>query len=186
MGDARYPLVGFASKPWDFDSACIAVMETNGKPEDAVKACRQLGAPIVWVWQNGTVEWWTQHSTSPNAIWTLSRSANLPLGATAQGRPHPESVYRAKVLGRLPGAKQLGFVDVGLMPLLRAEAGKELGELVENMTRATLKGLGQGNPSQETLRNVFTSSSDCLRERSSKTRMSAISASSTFRTPLRF
>ncbi len=66
------------------------------------------------------------------------------------------SVYRAKVLGRLPGGKQLDFVDVGLMPLLRAEAGEKLGTLVEEMTRATLEGLGTKNPSKEILRDVFS------------------------------
>ena len=60
------------------------------------------------------------------------------------------------MLGRLPGAKQLGFVDVGLMPLLRAEAGKELGELVENMTRATIQRLSRSNPGKTMVRQVFT------------------------------
>jgi hypothetical protein len=43
-----------------------------------------------------------------------------------------------------------------LLPLLREEAGKKLHDLVEEMTRATLKGLGGHVPSKETLRNVFT------------------------------
>ena len=156
VGDDRYPLVGFASKPWDFDSACIAVVEATGRPEDAVMKCRQLGAPIVWVRHNATVEWWIQHSTTPALF------GSKPLGQfRALVRQHktdliPESVYRAKVLGRLPGAKQLSFVDVGLMPLLRAEAGDKLGGLVEDMTRATLKGLGRGRPSRAMLRDVFT------------------------------
>lgn len=156
VGDAVYPLVGFASKPWDFDSACIAVVETSGEPEGAVRECRQLGAPVVWVQHNGIVDWWVQHSTTPR------RFDSKPLGEfTSLIRSHradltPKSVYRAKVLGRLPGAKQLDFVDAGLMPLLRAEAGERLGELVEKMTRATLKGLGRANPSREVLRKVFT------------------------------
>ncbi len=157
VGDDVFPLVGFASKPWDFDSACIAVTATPHNSEDAAKKCRQLGAPIVWVCRNGTVEWWTQHAAAP----TLFDSR--PLGQFgALVRQHqtdlaPESVYRAKVLGRLPGAaRQLSFVDVGLMPLLRSEAGKELGGLVESMTLATLRGLGQNDPSPKMLRSVFT------------------------------
>lgn len=156
VGDDRYPLVGFASKPWDFDSACIAVVDATGRPEDAVMKCRQLGAPIVWVRHNAAVEWWIQHSTTPTLFdskplgqfRTLVRQHKIDLS--------PESVYRAKVLGRLPGGRQLSFVDVGLMPLLRAEAGDKLGGLVEDMTRATLKGLGRGRPSRAMLRDVFT------------------------------
>ncbi len=156
VGDDVFPLVGFASKPWDFDSACIAVMVAIDKPEDAVKKCRQLGAPIVWVCRNGTVEWWTQHGTTPTPF--DSRPVGQFDSLVQQYRVDllPENVYRAKTLGRLPGAKQLSFVDVGLMPLLRAEAGKKLGTLVEDMTRATLRGLGRSNPSKAMVRDVFT------------------------------
>jgi len=156
VGDDRYPLVGFAGKPWDFDSACVAVVDATGRPEDAVMRCRQLGAPVVWVHHKGSVDWWIQRSEVPTLF------GSKPLGQfPALVRQHqsdllPESVYRAKVLGRLPGAKQLSFVDVGLMPLLRAEAGENLGGLVEEMTRATLEGLGTDEPSKETLRDVFT------------------------------
>jgi type I restriction-modification system DNA methylase subunit len=155
VGDDVFPFVGFASKPWDFDSACIVITAASDKPEDAVRTCRQLGAPVVWVCRNGTVEWWTQHSTTP----TLFDSR--PLGQfDALVRQHkanllPESIYRAKTLGRLPGAGQLSFVDVGLMPLLRGEEGEKLGGLVENMTRVTLDGLSRGNPGKTVIRDVF-------------------------------
>lgn len=156
VGDDRYPLVAFASKPWDFDSACIAVVETTSEPEDAARACRQLGTPIVWVQHKGAVDWWTQHSTGPTLFGSRSLNRFSALVRQHKADLSPASVYRAKVLGRLPGAKQLDFVDVGLMPLLRAEAGEKLGELVEKMTRATLEGLGTNDPSKETLRDVFT------------------------------
>ncbi len=156
VGRAKYSFVAFASKPWDFDSACIAVVETCGEPEAAVRDCRQLGAPIVWVQHNGIVDWWRQHGTTP------TRFDSKPVGEFASlVRSHeadltPGRVYGAKVLGRLSNARQLDFVDVGLMPLLRTEAGEKLGELVEEMTRTTLKGLGRSNPSKAILRDVFT------------------------------
>ncbi len=155
VGDNVYPLVGFASKPWDFDSACIAVVETTGKTDEAAGACRQLGAPIVWVCHNATVDWWVQHSTTPRLLDSRPFDQFASLVQARRSDLAPESVYRAKVLGRLPGAKQLHFVDVGLMPLLRAEAGEKLGELVENMTRATIQKLGRGNPGKATVRDVF-------------------------------
>lgn len=155
VGDAVYPLVGFASKPWDFDSACIAAVETPDKPEDAVRACRQLGAPIVWVQHNGIVDWWVQHSMVPRRYDSRPLGEFAALVRSRRADLTPEGVYRAKVRGRLPGVRQLEFVDVGLMPLLRAEAGKRMGDLVERMTRATLQGLGQTNPRKEMLREVF-------------------------------
>jgi hypothetical protein len=156
VDDTAYPFVGFASKPWDFDSACIAVVETSGEPEGAVRECRQLGAPIVWVQHNGIVDWWVQHGTAPERFDSKPVGEFASLVRSHQADLTPESVYRAKVLGRLPGARQLDFVDVGLMPLLRTEAGEKLGELVEKMTQVTLKGLGRSNPSKAMLRDVFT------------------------------
>ncbi|MBN2132761.1 MAG: N-6 DNA methylase [Sedimentisphaerales bacterium] len=156
VGDERYPLVAFASKPWDFDSACIAVVETTGEPEEAAKECRQLGTPIVWVQHGKTIDWWTQRPAGPALYYSRPLSQFRALVEQHKADLSPASVYRAKVLGRLPGARQLDFVDVGLMPLLRAQAGEKLGGLVEEMTRATLEGLGTGEPSKETLRDVFT------------------------------
>jgi hypothetical protein len=156
VDDAVYPLVGFASKPWDFDSACIAVVETSGEPETAVRKCRQLGAPVVWVQHNGTVDWWVQHSTTPSRFDSRPLNKFASLVRSRRADLTPKSVYSAKVLGRLPGARQLDFVDVGLMPLLRTEAGEKLGKLVEEMTRTTLEELGQSNPSKAMLRDVFS------------------------------
>lgn len=156
VGDNRYPLVGFASKPWDFDSACIVVVETTGKPEDAAKECRRLGAPVVWVHHDKTVDWWTQRSTGPALFESRPMSRFPALVRQHEAELSPASVYRAKVLGRLPGGRQLDFVDVGLMPLLRAEAGQRLGGLVEEMTAAALRSLGAKEPSKELLRKVFT------------------------------
>lgn len=105
LDDSVFPLVGFASKPWDFDSACIVVTVTHDKPEDVVKACRQLGAPVVWVCRNGTVEWWTQHSTTATLFYSKPLGQFGPLVRQHRTDLSPESVYRAKVLGRLPGEK---------------------------------------------------------------------------------
>jgi hypothetical protein len=156
VGADVYDLVGFVGKPWDFDSACVAVVGTTDKSEDAARSCRQLGAPIVWVWHDRTVDWWVQHSDAPRQFDSRPLGEFASLVRSRLTDLSPESVYRAKVLGRLPHKKQLNFVDAGLMPLLRTEAGQKLGELVEEMTQATLQALGQGNPSKTMLRDVFT------------------------------
>lgn len=59
VGDDVFPLVGFASKPWDFDSACIAVTAAPDNPEEAVKkmppvgCARSVGMPE---WGSGMVD----------------------------------------------------------------------------------------------------------------------------------
>lgn len=155
FGSMTIPLVGFATKPWDFDSACIAVVDGSGQPEAAARSCRGLGAPVVWVRHNGQVDWWMQHDSAPTLFEskpigefpTLVRQYKEALG--------PLSIYRGKTIARVVKSRQLDFVDAGLLPLLREEAGKKLHDLVEAMTRATLRGLGQSNPSRAMLRDVF-------------------------------
>jgi len=156
FGSMMIPLVGFATKPWDFDSACIAVTMGNGDSEAAARSCRGLGAPIVWVSHNATLDWWVQHAGQPTLF------ASKPVREfTAFVRQHrakldPGSVYRGKTLARVDRSRQLDFVDAGLLPLLREEAGRKLHDLVEGMTRAMLKELGGDQPSKEKLRRVFT------------------------------
>ncbi len=149
------PLVGFASKPWDFDSACIAVVDSSGQPEAAVRSCRGLGAPVVWVRHDNTVDWWMQHGTAP------TRFASKPVREFSafvlqhQAKLDPVNIYRGKTIARVDPARQLSFVDAGYLPLLREEAGEKLHRLVEDMTRAMLKGLDQRTPNKDVLRNVF-------------------------------
>ena len=148
--------VGFATKPWDFDSACIAVMAGNGNSEATARSCREMGAPIIWVSNNGTVDWWTQHGAGPTRFASASIQEFPALVHRYKAKLDPLSIYRGKTLARIDKSRQLDFVDAGFLPLLRDEAGKKLHDLVEEMLSATLAGLGKGEPSRQELRNVFT------------------------------
>ena len=156
VGDASFPLVGFAGKPWDQRTACIAVVEANGDPSAAARSCHDLGAPIVWVKHNRTVDWWTQRTVDPNRLHSVPASQFPKLVRRYKDDLHPVSVYRAKTLGRLSAAKQLAFVDIGLMPLLERRAGEELGDLVENMIGEMLDKLKAKKPGKAQVRQVFT------------------------------
>jgi hypothetical protein len=151
------PLVGFASKPWDFDSSCIAVLDAKDDVEQAVRSCYELAAPVVWVRHNDSVDWWVQHAKQPKLF--ASRSVNDFPSLIRQHKAQldPASIYRGKSIARVDKSRQLDFVDIGLMPLRREEAGKKLGDLVEKMTGVTLKALHQSRPSRARLRDVFTS-----------------------------
>lgn len=148
--------VGFATKPWDFDSACIAVMAGSGNSEATARSCRDMGAPIVWVSNNGTVDWWIQHGAGPTRFASASIQEFPALVHQYQAKLDPLSIYRGKTLARIDKSRQLDFVDAGFLPLLREEAGKKLHNLVEEMISVTLAGLGKGEPSKEDLRRVFT------------------------------
>ncbi len=115
-----------------------------------------MGAPIVWILHRGTVEWWIQHAADPTCRHSVSASQFPKLVRQHKNDLDPISVYRAKTLGRLPGEKQLDFVDIGLMPLLEQRAGEKLGGLVEEMIRAVFGEIERSQPSKKRVREVFT------------------------------
>lgn len=150
------PYAGFATKPWDFDSACIAVMVSDGDSKATAHSCRGMGAPIVWVQHNGTVDWWMLHDVGPTLYKSRPAQKFAELVHQHKDQLDPARVYRGKTIARVNTSRQLDFVDAGLLALLREEAGKKLHDLVEEMTRVTLDELGGGEPSRATLRRVFT------------------------------
>jgi hypothetical protein len=156
FGEITAEYVGFATKPWDFDSACIAVMVSDGDSEATARSCRGMGAPIVWVSNNGMVDWWAQHGAGPTRFASASMQEFPALVHRHKAQLDPLSVYRGKTIARVDKSRQLDFVDAGFLPLLREEAGKKLHDLVEEMTGTTLEGLGKIEPSKEEIRKVFT------------------------------
>jgi type I restriction-modification system DNA methylase subunit len=61
----------------------------------------------------------------------------------------PQSIHRAKNLARFDRSWQLDFVDLGLMPLVEAEAGRKLQGLFERVVVGTKKRLHLKDPSAE-------------------------------------
>src|SRR2546423_224622 len=60
----QVPLAAFAHSPHDSRSACIAVLE-NVFDEGAIKACRNLGAPLVFACLPDQLLFWKQTVTGP-------------------------------------------------------------------------------------------------------------------------
>src|SRR3989338_6446857 len=54
----RVPLAAFAHSPHDSRSACIAVIDGVSDAEDAVAACRGLGAPLVFTYLPDQWQFW--------------------------------------------------------------------------------------------------------------------------------
>lgn len=125
------PLVGFAHEPADAGSSCIGVIAPEGEPATAVGQLRDLGTPVLFVVHGERLEWWAQGTAAPRCLGTLSESQLRPFFAEHRAKLAPEALYRAKTRGRFEAEHQLDFVDVGLMPLVEAEAGRKLSDLVE-------------------------------------------------------
>lgn len=157
MGSVEIPLVGFATRERDMDSACIAVVDGGGDPVAAVRSCYELAAPVVWVRHNGSMDWWIQKQNTPVRFQSTPVGQFAALVRQYKDKLDPISIYQGRTLARINPAKQLDFVDAGLLPIRREEAGKKLHDTVESMIAATLKAMKRSNPGKDALRDVFTS-----------------------------
>jgi hypothetical protein len=143
-------LVAFAHAPYDSRSACIAVIDQAPDKEISVTDYLSAGAPIVFVPMVDGWQVWKQEVPRP----TLLEPSLLPSKLNGFFKRYknelaPEAIYRAKTWARFDKSYQLGFVDVGLMPLVEEEAGKKLSELVERVVISTRENLGWREFSQE-------------------------------------
>lgn len=139
------PLAGFFSRPFDTRSACLAVVEANGNGREAAASCIGLGAPTALVCNGDTVEWWRLSIEGPcerrdfrgDQLTTLFTEYGDDLSA--------DSIYSAKLRRPLPGtqsARQLWFVDIGLMPATERRLGEALHHLVEEVIQDLAASLG--------------------------------------------
>lgn len=157
MGDVEIPLVGFATRERDMDSACIAVVDGGADPITAVRSCYELAAPVVWVRHNGSAQWWIQKQDQPERFEPNFAGDFASLVRKYKDKLDPISIYQGRTLARINPAKQLDFVDAGLLPLRREEAGEKLHDTVESMIAATLNAMKRSKPGKDALRDVFTS-----------------------------
>jgi hypothetical protein len=132
LGDGkRVPLVGFALPPADARSACVAILSETISPLTAVEECRSLGAPLVFVCFQGTLQWWKQGAASAEYLESVPANNIEQFFQNHREQFSPERVYRAKTWGRFQTEYQLNFVDVGLMPLVEKQVGRFLETLIE-------------------------------------------------------
>jgi len=126
----------------DSRSACVAVLSATTDIQLTVQACRPLGAPLVFVCFQDTLQWWKQRATSAEYLESIPANNLEQFFQVHRDEFSPERVYRAKTWGRFQTAYQLGFVDLGLMPLLEEEVGKFLGRLIEQNLKELKRSLG--------------------------------------------
>lgn len=147
MGSHTVPLAGFASPVHDFRTSCISVIKCQdlaGVRAEQVNKYRGLGAPVVFVCCNGTMQLWT--IGREGAVWegTFANDQLDDLFAKRKEDFKPDRLWRAKNLGRVDKDQQLGFVDIGLMPLLEDEMGKRLGGLMKRVIGSLQEGFTEG------------------------------------------
>ncbi len=123
------------------------MLARNGTEEvrrDYVNDYRGLGAPVVFVDCGAAMQWWSIGAGGANHIETIEAKSLKAFFDRKSDELAPERIRRAKNLGRIHTDQQLSFVDIGFMPLLEEEMGKQLGELMTRGIRLLEEGFTEG------------------------------------------
>lgn len=153
------PVVGFAGKPWDAWSACVAVVERNGDSRTAATQVAGLGAPTVFACSPSGVDWWAIGPEGPKAKREFSWQEIAAAIGAARDALSPTRIYASKL--RKPGSRsdQLWFFDAGLMPAVEKSRGEALTRLVERviggLAHALAPRLNSRQAQEDVYRTVF-------------------------------
>ena len=129
--------VGFFRSHHESSNACIGVIDGSQTEEhhigQLVQSHKGLGAPIILVCLNDSVQFWYFHQGE------AVNKENVPCPKLDiffrkhQKDFEPERILRAKKMGRIDKKYQLEFVDLGLMPFLEKQEGHYLAGLAERI-----------------------------------------------------
>jgi hypothetical protein len=125
--------------------------------EELVTSYRGLGAPVLIACSRKELQWWSFTAQRPTLEDKVSADKVANFFHKHRKEFAPESIYRAKTLGRLDPQYQLNFVDVGLMPLFEHEMGNHLSKLIRRMCDALHNELGKPNIDEDLGRWLFQS-----------------------------
>ena len=136
------PLVTFAHRPHDARSSCMAFLPESRTPREDLTGLRELGVPLTFFVGATAWEMWSLRGDGPR------REQSIPIRDVERFFNEkkmdfaPGAVFRAKTWARAESTRQLDFVDIGLLPLVEAEAGAKLRQLFEGMVANTMSVLG--------------------------------------------
>ncbi len=105
-------------------------MDVTKTPAEDAAACRSTGAPVALLCHNSEILWWKQGDSNSQQY------INVPIHhAERFFKEHkddlsPNTLYRAKTLGRFDSSYQREFVDLGLMPAVEQEMGQVIERLL--------------------------------------------------------
>jgi hypothetical protein len=138
LSGERQGLVGFAHRPLDTRSACVAVLPAGLSQPDDVAACRDVGASLFFVAGDDSWNVWSQTREQPIHRQLLKTSEVENYFRQHRDQFAPGAIFRAKTWQRAGEGHQLDFVDADLLPMLERDAGLHLRNLFERMVATTM------------------------------------------------
>jgi len=141
-------LAAFAQEPVSYRSACLGVTVTPQRCFDdprEIALFRSLGAPQIFSinCDTGDVLRWSMPASSPPQV--IERFSGEHLGSAILAREAewgPDTVLRAKSIGRRREYVQLDFFDAGLLPRINEITQLELDRLLRRMIEASVRAAG--------------------------------------------
>lgn len=161
LASRTVPLVGFAHPTYDARDVCLAAVDASSATvepfEEFAATYRGLGAPVLFICCQNKLQWWKLTTNRPE------HQITLPAGQVGNFFDRhceefaPQRIYRAKTIGRIDRQYQLGFVDIGLMPLVEKEMGQRLAGLMTRVLEKLYQELGRPTRSVKVERWLFQS-----------------------------
>ena len=135
QAERTVPAALFAQTPVAYDSACFAVLRSNGRAGvDLISDYRALGAPRAFEVRRDRVIHWrvTTTPSAADAQLVIEPNQITPIFRANADHWRPASVLRAKNISPA-GPCQLDFIDLGLIPALEAHVREKLDPLLRGI-----------------------------------------------------
>ncbi|SPD71993.1 putative N-6 DNA methylase [uncultured Desulfobacterium sp.] len=138
-------LAVFGQEPMDYRSACFGLEFT---PEVSSKIVanqlRALGAPQIFLIQNGNAEWWVNREKEVVFKENIATRHITKLIEEHSEDWKPEKIMRVKSGFKEPMPQQLDFIDFGLLPALEHQASSKIDSLIGRILYNAEKELEKG------------------------------------------
>ena len=153
------PAAAFGQSPQSYDSACFAILLSNGQRGAALVAdSRALGAPYAFeVRESDVVNWVVGRDEASSRPLQHIRPNELDaVFETNQTKWGAADVLRSKGIAFRLGPKQLDFIDLGLIPALEVHIRTKLDRILHEVLQDAVKLLKRSQRNNaEALRAVY-------------------------------
>ncbi len=126
-------IVGFSQSTYNSSTACIAAIDKTKLNGNKIASYQSLGCPVLLIFDDSNLQFWK--NSGINVILHEEVDTHKLAGFFKKYKKDfsPESIYRAKTIGRVKKEYQLSFVDLGLMSIVEEQEGKYLSSLTEKI-----------------------------------------------------
>ena len=132
-------IVGFSQPTYNSSTACIAAIDKTKLNGNRISSYQLLGCPVLLVCDDSNLQFWKNSGTDVILHEEVNAQKLAGFFKKYEKDFSPESIYRAKTIGRVKKEYQLSFDDIGiscLMGIIEEKEGKYLADLTERIIKS--------------------------------------------------